>query len=67
MGKGGVMLTKRFKWIVIDPKICHGKPVFKGVDDEPFPRTVSLYIFYHCDAVPSVPTSPRGLAFTLIP
>ncbi|GEM_PF-6856565 len=30
MGKGGVMLTKRFKWIVIDPKICHGKPVFKG-------------------------------------
>ena len=20
----------RFKWIVVDPKICHGKPVFKG-------------------------------------
>ena len=20
----------RFKWIVVDPKVCHGKPVFKG-------------------------------------
>jgi len=24
------MPISRFKWIVIDPKICHGKPVFKG-------------------------------------
>ena len=24
------MSTKRFRWIVADPKICHGKPVFKG-------------------------------------
>ncbi len=20
----------RFKWIVVDPNVCHGKPVFKG-------------------------------------
>jgi len=20
----------KFKWIVVDPKICHGKPVFRG-------------------------------------
>ena len=20
----------KFKWIVVDPKICHGKPVIKG-------------------------------------
>jgi len=25
-----MMSISRFKWIVIDPKICHGKPVFKG-------------------------------------
>jgi len=24
------MPSKRFKWIIIDPRICHGKPVFKG-------------------------------------
>ncbi|OYT57403.1 MAG: antitoxin [Desulfurococcales archaeon ex4484_217_2] len=24
------MSISRFKWIVVDPKICHGKPVFKG-------------------------------------
>ncbi len=24
------MLVSRFKWIVVDPKICHGKPVFRG-------------------------------------
>ncbi len=24
------MSTKRFRWIITDPKICHGKPVFKG-------------------------------------
>ncbi len=24
------MLFSRFKWIVIDPRICHGKPVFRG-------------------------------------
>ena len=23
-------ITKIMKWIVADPKICHGKPVFKG-------------------------------------
>ncbi len=23
-------MTKRFRWIITDPKICHGKPVFKG-------------------------------------
>jgi len=25
-----MMSISRFKWIVVDPKICHGKPVFKG-------------------------------------
>jgi len=20
----------KFKWITVDPKVCHGKPVFKG-------------------------------------
>ncbi len=24
------MPTKRFRWIITDPEICHGKPVFKG-------------------------------------
>ena len=24
------MSAKRFRWIITDPKICHGKPVFKG-------------------------------------
>ena len=24
------MSAKRFRWIIIDPKICHGKPVFRG-------------------------------------
>jgi len=24
------MSTKRFRWIITDPKICHGKPIFKG-------------------------------------
>ena len=24
------MSISRFKWIVVDPRICHGKPVFKG-------------------------------------
>ena len=24
------MAASRFKWIVVDPRICHGKPVFKG-------------------------------------
>jgi len=24
------MSAKKFRWIIIDPKICHGKPVFKG-------------------------------------
>ncbi len=24
------MLVKRFKWIIVDPKVCHGKPVFRG-------------------------------------
>ena len=23
------MSAKRFRWIITDPKICHGKPVFK--------------------------------------
>jgi len=23
-------LEKRFRWITVNPKICHGKPVFKG-------------------------------------
>jgi len=25
-----MVTISRFKWIVVDPKICHGKPVFKG-------------------------------------
>ncbi len=24
------MSISRFKWIAVDPRICHGKPVFKG-------------------------------------
>ena len=24
------MSAKKFRWIITDPKICHGKPVFKG-------------------------------------
>ncbi len=24
------MVSKAFKWITVDPKVCHGKPVFKG-------------------------------------
>jgi len=24
------MPSRRFKWIISDPRICHGKPVFKG-------------------------------------
>lgn len=24
------MSVSRFKWIVVDPRICHGKPVFRG-------------------------------------
>jgi len=24
------MSISRFKWIVVDPRICHGKPVFRG-------------------------------------
>jgi uncharacterized protein (DUF433 family) len=24
------MSSRRFKWIISDPRICHGKPVFKG-------------------------------------
>lgn len=27
---GGIMSTKKLRWIITDPKICHGKPVFKG-------------------------------------
>jgi len=27
---GGIMSAKKFRWIITDPKICHGKPVFKG-------------------------------------
>jgi len=23
-------LEKKYKWITIDPNICHGKPVFRG-------------------------------------
>ncbi len=23
-------MQRKFKWIVVDPKICHGKPVFRG-------------------------------------
>jgi len=23
-------LEKKYKWIVVDPDICHGKPVFRG-------------------------------------
>ena len=23
-------MASRFKWIVADPRICHGKPVFRG-------------------------------------
>ncbi len=23
-------MEKRFRWITVNPKICHGKPVFKG-------------------------------------
>ncbi len=23
------MVQRRFRWITIDPKVCHGKPVFK--------------------------------------
>jgi len=23
-------MEHRFKWITVDPKICHGKPVFRG-------------------------------------
>ena len=23
-------MEQRFKWIVVDPNVCHGKPVFKG-------------------------------------
>ncbi len=23
-------MAKKFRWIIVDPKICHGKPVFKG-------------------------------------
>jgi len=22
--------SKAFKWITVDPQVCHGKPVFKG-------------------------------------
>ncbi len=24
------MSNKEIRWIIIDPKICHGKPVFRG-------------------------------------
>ncbi|MCD6488138.1 MAG: DUF433 domain-containing protein [Desulfurococcales archaeon] len=24
------MSAKKFRWVITDPKICHGKPVFKG-------------------------------------
>ncbi len=24
------MSAKKFRWIITDPRICHGKPVFKG-------------------------------------
>ncbi|MCE4598611.1 MAG: DUF433 domain-containing protein [Desulfurococcales archaeon] len=23
-------MERRFKWIIIDPNVCHGKPVFRG-------------------------------------
>ena len=23
-------MERRFKWITVDPNVCHGKPVFKG-------------------------------------
>ena len=24
------MAARRLKWIVVDPRVCHGKPVFRG-------------------------------------
>ncbi len=23
-------MERRYKWITVDPNVCHGKPVFKG-------------------------------------
>ena len=23
-------MGRKFKWVILDPKVCHGKPVFKG-------------------------------------
>ena len=23
-------MVRRFKWIVVDPNVCHGKPMFRG-------------------------------------
>ena len=23
-------MSRVYKWVIVDPKICHGKPVFKG-------------------------------------
>jgi len=29
-GNESEAVSKAFKWITVDPKVCHGKPVFKG-------------------------------------
>ena len=29
-GSESEAVSKAFKWITVDPKVCHGKPVFKG-------------------------------------
>jgi len=26
----GLSIDRRYGWIIVDPNICHGKPVFKG-------------------------------------